>query len=56
MAIAMNQNSRAPNESRPLLYITQLQLYNWFVLNNGTEYSPTEKPLDSPEHMQKRLV
>ena len=56
LAIVMSQKNRAPSKSRFLVNITQLQLNNWCVLNNGKEYSPTEKPLDSPKHIQKRLV
>ena len=51
----MNEKSAAPGEDRCDIFLTRHQLMHWFVNNNGKEYSPKEKPLDTPIHCGLRL-
>ena len=52
----MNEKSGTAGERRMTVHLGQKQLNNWFIANNGREYSPKEKPLDIPVHRAERLV
>ena len=53
--MVMNAKSESPSEHRPSISLHRLQVNNWFKSEGGTERSPIEKPLDTPDHMTKRL-
>ena len=50
----MNLKSAAPGETRPTLSLHKQQIFHWFHDNQGREYSPMEKPLDTPKHQEAR--
>lgn len=51
----MNGKSVILYECRLNIHVSRYQLMNWFVNNNGKEYSPKEKPPDIPTHCAMRL-
>ena len=55
LALCMNGKSAIFSENRCNVYLSKDQLMDWFVSNNGKEYSPKEKPLDTPVHCTLRL-
>ena len=56
LAAAMNLKSRVPTGNRMVVNLTRRQLNKWFCDNGGKEYSPVEKPLDTPAHRKQRLM
>ena len=54
LADAMNQKS-VTIADKPTIQISRLQLEAWFKEHGGKEYSATSKPLDTPEHIAKRI-
>ena len=54
LAETMNLNSSTAGETR--LFLSRHQVMQWFHEKGGKEYSPKEKPLDTPEHKEKRKV
>ena len=50
----MNEKSAIPTEVRPTLALSRRQVNDWFVTNNGKEFSPFEKPLDTQKHCEER--
>ena len=53
LADEMNVKSSSPSDPRPTLSLHRLQLFRWFHENHGKEISPKEKPLDTPELIEK---
>ena len=51
----MNEKSSTIPD-KPTTSISRQQLTNWFRLQGGKEYAPTTKPLDTPEHIKKRMI
>ena len=56
LAAAINLKSRVPTENRMNVSLTRRQLNKWFCDNGGKEYSPVEKPFDTPAHRKERLM
>ena len=56
LAAAINLKSRVPTESRMNVSLTRRQLNQWFCDNGGKEYSPVEKPFDTPAHRKERRM
>ena len=54
IATFMNEKSDIPTEVRPTLALSRRQVNDWFVTNNGKEFSPFEKPLDMQKHCEER--
>jgi len=42
--------------NHPTITLSRRQLNNWFTCQGGSEFSPTTKPLDTPQHIEKRNV
>ena len=55
LADQMNLKSEAEGETRATLSLHMLQLNRWFQEQGGKEKSSKKKPLDTPDHMEKRL-
>ena len=45
----MNNKSATPAETRIILNLSRKQVMDWFKAQGGKEYSPKEKPLDTPK-------
>ena len=56
LAKTMKLKSSTAGETRPTLFLSRHQVMRWFHQQGGKEYSPKEKPLDTPEHKAKRKV
>jgi len=48
LVIAMNQKSRASNETWFIISLSRRQLNDWFIKYGSQEYSAKKTPLDSP--------
>ncbi len=55
LSTTMNEKSSVPSETRATIALSHNQLYRWFQEVGGKEYSPVEKPLDTPRHRVERL-
>ena len=55
LSASMNQKNDTPRKHRPIINMSRQQLNNWFIANKGKEYSPKEKPLNTPQHKLLRL-
>ena len=51
----MNLKSEVPGEIQTSLSLHHHQVWMWFILEGGKEYSLIEKPLDTDKQKQKRL-
>ena len=51
----MNDKSKT-DPTRPSTTTSQRQLNKWFIRQGGKEFAPTTKPLDTLDHIQKRIV
>ena len=54
LASTMNQKS-ATDPNQPTTTISRYQLEAWFKKEGGKDFAPTSKPLDTPEHIEKRM-
>ena len=51
----MNAKSVSPSETRTTLSLHLLKVYRWFCNNNRKEIPAKQKPLDTPDLIEKRL-
>ena len=56
LAHQMNEKSAIEGEQRTTLFLSRKQVADWFKSQGGKEYSPKEKPLDTPEHKRLRKI
>ena len=52
----MNEKSHRTPQNQPILTLHRVQLLRWFIDNGGKELSSKEKPLDTPELIEKRYA
>ena len=56
LSTIMNQKSSTEPTPYPTTSISRIQLNTWFVQQGGKETASTTKPLDTPDHICKRMV